>query len=85
MPGRAPVTITVAASALGGKQNAATATLFLRLPAMLLLAGSFLLPLIRLIGLSLSSPAGRLAPYVELIGNDVYRRCSSTPSPSRSW
>jgi ABC-type spermidine/putrescine transport system permease subunit I len=74
MPGHSPVTTTVAASALGGKRNAATATLFLLLPAMLLLAGSFLLPLIRLIGLSLSSPAGRLAPYVELLGNDVYRK-----------
>jgi len=61
------------APAPGRRRIAAAATLLL-LPAVLLLAGSFLVPLVRLIGLSLSSPAGRLAPYAELIGNDVYRK-----------
>ena len=62
------------APAPGGQRRAAAATLFLLLPAVLLLAGAFLVPLVRLIGLSLSAPAGRLAPYAELIGNDVYRK-----------
>ena len=61
-------------SAPDGRRSAAVATLFLLLPAALLLASAFLVPLVRLIGLSLSSPSGRLAPYVELIGNDVYRK-----------
>src|SRR5260221_5754737 len=61
-------------TAPGGKRIAASATLLLLLPAMLLLAGSFLVPLVRLIALSLSAPRGRLAPYSELIGNDVYRK-----------
>jgi ABC-type spermidine/putrescine transport system permease subunit I len=61
-------------AAQGGGRRAASATLFLLLPAVLLLAGAFLVPLVRLIGLSLSAPAGRLAPYAELIGNDVYRK-----------
>jgi ABC-type spermidine/putrescine transport system permease subunit I len=62
------------AAAPAGNRRAAAATLFLLLPAILLLAGSFLVPLLRLIGLSLSAPAGRLAPYAELIGNEVYRK-----------
>jgi ABC-type spermidine/putrescine transport system permease subunit I len=62
------------AAAPGSNRRAAAATLFLLLPAMLLLAGSFLVPLLRLIGLSLSAPAGRLAPYAELVGNEVYRK-----------
>jgi ABC-type spermidine/putrescine transport system permease subunit I len=62
------------AAAPGGGRRAASATLFLLLPAMLLLAGSFLVPLVHLVALSLSAPAGRLAPYAELVGNAVYRK-----------
>jgi len=50
------------------------ATLLLLAPALLVLGISFLLPLARLIGMSLSSPAGALAPYLELLGDDVYRK-----------
>ena len=54
--------------------SAAAATWLLLLPALALLAGCFLLPLAELIGLSFSSPAGRLAPYAELLGSEVYRK-----------
>ncbi len=50
------------------------ATWLLLLPALLLLAGCFALPLVRLAGLSLSSPAGPFAPYAELLGSEVYRK-----------
>jgi ABC-type spermidine/putrescine transport system permease subunit I len=64
----------VTTAARGRRGIAAAATLFLLLPAVLLLAASFLVPLARLIELSLSAPSGRLAPYAELIGSDVYRK-----------
>src|SRR5258708_12088101 len=50
------------APAPGGQRRAAAATLFLLLPAVLLLAGAFLVPLVQLIGLSLSPPAGPPPP-----------------------
>lgn len=50
------------------------ATVLLLAPALLVLGVSFLAPLARLIGMSLSSPAGALAPYLELLGDDVYRK-----------
>ena len=62
------------ASVFNTKPPVTTATVLLLLPAMLLLAVSFLLPLGQLIGLSLSSPAGRLAPYAELATSYVYRK-----------
>jgi ABC-type spermidine/putrescine transport system permease subunit I len=61
-------------AARGGRGIAASATLLLLLPAVLLLAANFLVPLVRLIALSLSAPAGRLAPYAQLLGSDVYRK-----------
>jgi ABC-type spermidine/putrescine transport system permease subunit I len=54
--------------------RATAATWLLLLPALLLLAGCFLLPLVHLVGLSLSSPAGRFAPYADLLGSEVYRK-----------
>lgn len=54
--------------------RAAAATWLLLLPALLLLAGCFLLPLARLVGLSLSSPEGAFAPYAVLLGSEVYRK-----------
>jgi hypothetical protein len=42
------------------------------LPAALLLAIAFLVPLVRLISLSLGAPSGRLAPYAELIGVETH-------------
>jgi len=52
---------------------AVAATWLLMLPALLLLAVCFVLPLVHLIGLSLSSPAGPFAPYADLLGSAVYR------------
>ncbi|BBK44720.1 ABC transporter permease [Allostella vacuolata] len=60
--------------ASGTPAAAAFATLFLLLPAGLVLGAAFLLPLARLFGLSGSMPAGVLAPYLELLGDDVYRK-----------
>jgi ABC-type spermidine/putrescine transport system permease subunit I len=52
-------------------RNAATALLLL--PVLLIIAVGFLAPLIRLAMLSVSSPAGPLAAYRELVTVDVYR------------
>ncbi len=46
---------------------------FLLLPALVILAIVFLAPLGRLAVLSVSAPAGALAPYRELVGEPVYR------------
>ncbi|MGE0723888.1 MAG: ABC transporter permease [Alphaproteobacteria bacterium] len=62
--------MTVAA----GRGIAGFATLALLLPAAAILAVSFLLPLARLFGMSGSMPAGIFAPYIELLGDDVYRK-----------
>lgn len=50
------------------------ATALLLAPALVVLGISFLLPLGRLLVLSLSSPAGALAPYAALLGDDIYRK-----------
>ncbi len=50
------------------------ATALLLLPALLMLVGSFLLPLVQLVSMSFQSPKGPLAPYRELLGYDVYLR-----------
>ena len=49
-------------------------TLFLILPALVFIASWFLIPLGQLFALSLSSEAGPLASYAELIGSSVFRR-----------
>jgi ABC-type spermidine/putrescine transport system permease subunit I len=49
-------------------------TALLLAPALLVLGISFLLPLGRLLVLSLSSPAGAIAPYATLLGDDIYRK-----------
>jgi ABC-type spermidine/putrescine transport system permease subunit I len=50
------------------------ATALLLAPALVVLGVSFLLPLGRLLALSLSSPAGALAPYATLLGDEIYRK-----------
>jgi ABC-type spermidine/putrescine transport system permease subunit I len=49
-------------------------TALLILPALLLLLAVFVAPLLRLVQLSLSSSSGPLAPYRELLTDDVYGR-----------
>jgi ABC-type spermidine/putrescine transport system permease subunit I len=49
-------------------------TSLLILPALLLLLAVFVAPLLRLVQLSLSSSSGPLAPYRELLTDDVYGR-----------
>jgi ABC-type spermidine/putrescine transport system permease subunit I len=49
-------------------------TLALLLPAMLLLAIAFALPLARLAGLSFSTPGEPLGAYAQLLGDEVYGR-----------
>jgi len=44
------------------------------LPAAVLLAGWFIVPLAQLLLLSLADPRGAAAPYAELLGNAVYRQ-----------
>ncbi|MGE0717026.1 MAG: ABC transporter permease, partial [Alphaproteobacteria bacterium] len=46
----------------------------LLLPAVVLLAVVFVLPLLRLAGLSISDPAGAMAPYVELLHDQIYHK-----------
>ena len=48
--------------------------LVLLAPALALLGFAFVWPLARLMALSLSSPAGALAPYRDLLGDSVYGR-----------
>jgi ABC-type spermidine/putrescine transport system permease subunit I len=43
-------------------------------PAVLIAAFAFLVPLARLIALSFSAPAGPLAAYVHIVGDDIYAR-----------
>lgn len=54
------------------RANLVTAALLL--PAVLFLGGWFVLPLIGLFRLSLTSPPGPLAPYLEIFGSSVYQR-----------
>lgn len=49
-------------------------TAALLVPGMLIIAVAFLLPLVRLVGLSFSAPAGPWAAYAQLLGDDVYAR-----------
>lgn len=49
-------------------------TILLAAPAVLIAAGAFLAPLARLVGLSFSAPAGPLAAYARLLGDDIYAR-----------
>ena len=49
-------------------------TVALLLPALLLLLITFVLPLLRLLRLSFSDPAGPLVPYAHLLGDEVYLR-----------
>src|SRR6476661_6669725 len=53
---------------------ARVATALLLAPALIVLGVAFLLPLVRLLVLSLSSSAGALAPYAALFGDDIYRK-----------
>jgi ABC-type spermidine/putrescine transport system permease subunit I len=53
---------------------ARVATALLLAPALLVLGVAFLLPLVRLLVLSLSSSGGALAPYAALFGDDIYRK-----------
>jgi ABC-type spermidine/putrescine transport system permease subunit I len=53
---------------------ARVATALLLAPALVVLGVAFLLPLVRLLVLSLSSSAGALAPYAALFGDDIYRK-----------
>jgi ABC-type spermidine/putrescine transport system permease subunit I len=57
--------------------KARLATVFLLLPAVLLLGCAFLLPLLRLAGMSVASPGGPFAAYAALLGEPVYRRVFS--------
>jgi len=43
-------------------------------PAVLIAVFAFLVPLARLVGLSFSAPAGPLAAYAQLLGDDIYAR-----------
>lgn len=43
-------------------------------PGVLIAVLAFLVPLARLVGLSLSSPAGPFAAYAHLLGDDIYAR-----------
>jgi len=49
-------------------------TVALLAPAMLIALLAFLVPLVRLFGLSFSAKAGPFAAYVQLLGDDVYAR-----------
>ncbi len=51
----------------------ALGTTLLLLPALVLLGGWFVAPLVRLFQFSLDHPAGTFAAYAELLGNEVYR------------
>ena len=61
---------------------ARVATALLLAPALLVLGVAFLVPLVRLLVLSLSSSGGAVAAYAALFGDDIYRtvfgntRCS---------
>ena len=59
-------------------------TALLILPALLLLLAVFVAPLLRLVQLSLSSSSGPLAPYRELLTDDVYGRVFINTGCSRS-
>jgi ABC-type spermidine/putrescine transport system permease subunit I len=53
--------------------SATPRALLLALPALAILSVAFLWPLVKLAILSLSAPAGPLAAYREILGDDVYR------------
>lgn len=59
-------------SAPGVRNTGTVVTALLVLPALVILAASFLAPLGRLVFLSLSGPAGPLSAYAALIRDDVY-------------
>ena len=46
----------------------------LLVPGLLIAVLAFLVPLVRLIGLSFSSPSGPFAAYAQLLGDDIYAR-----------
>jgi putative spermidine/putrescine transport system permease protein len=46
----------------------------LLLPALLFMSATFLIPLAKLLQLSLSDPRGTFAAYLEILGSTVYRR-----------
>jgi len=43
-------------------------------PAVMIAVFAFLVPLARLVGLSFSAPAGPLAAYAQILGDDIYAR-----------
>lgn len=61
------------AGANRGSNRGRVAGILLLAPAVLFLAVWFLLPLVILFRLSLTTPTGHFAAYGELLGNDVYR------------
>lgn len=54
--------------------RAGSGAALLLLPALAILAATFVLPLLKLVSLSVSVPAGPLAAYHEILGDDIYRR-----------
>ena len=57
-------------STIGGKLG----TVALLAPAMLIVLLAFIVPLARLVGISLSAPAGPLVAYAHVLGDDIYAR-----------
>lgn len=49
-------------------------TVALLLPAALVGLLAFIVPLVRLVGLSFSAPAGPLDAYAHVLGDDIYRQ-----------
>jgi ABC-type spermidine/putrescine transport system permease subunit I len=54
--------------------SATPRALLLALPALVILSAAFLLPLVKLALLSLSTPGAPLEAYREILGDDIYRR-----------
>lgn len=46
--------------------------MLLLLPAMIVIAAAFVMPLVRLVSMSLSAKSGMLGAYEELLGEDIY-------------
>lgn len=71
-PAQSPPGGTVAAGSRGLKPGLVTAALLL--PLVVFLGGAFVLPMVRLVALSLSAPGGMAEPYLEIARSPVFRQ-----------